>query len=342
MCTHTVKGKVRNSIISIGDHTELAEKLAIPGDAIYITDDNLAEIYSEFLVNKKTIVVENGEKNKNLTTMDIIYDKLIEKGADRRSFIIGFGGGVVTDIAGFAASTYMRGIKFGFIPTSLLAMVDASIGGKNGVNHRMYKNMIGNINQPEFVLIDSYFLNTLPDDEYINGMAEAIKHLLIADKKGFEHYAENTGSFLDKKGKEISSFLYSQTKIKVDIVNRDERESGERKKLNFGHTFGHAIEKLTGMKHGFAVSTGMVIAAKISHKLGFLSSKDVETIKTTLVKTGLPVNFELPTNKIMETMYKDKKKHGDNIDFIALEQTGKAKIIPMKIEELKELFIEIM
>ncbi len=341
MCTHIVKGKIRKSKISIGKYAELSGNLGVPKDAIFITDDNLASIYQEFLTGKQTIVVKNGEKNKNLSTMDMIYDQLIEMGADRRSFIIGFGGGMVTDIAGFAASTYMRGINFGFVPTSLLAMVDASIGGKNGVNHRMYKNMIGNFNQPEFVLIDSRFLDTLPDEEYINGMAEAIKHLLIADKKGFEYYSENTAEFLDKNREKLSSFLCSQTKIKVDIVNRDEKEAGERKKLNFGHTFGHAIEKLSGLKHGFAVSVGMVIAAKISEKLGFLSLNDVEIIKNTLIKTGLPVNTDLPSDKILETMQKDKKKHGDSIDFVALEEIGKAKIVSMKIEELSKIFHEI-
>lgn len=341
MCTHIVKGKIRKSKISIGKYAELSGNLGVPKDAIFITDDNLASIYQEFLTGKQTIVVKNGEKNKNLSTMDMIYDQLIEMGADRRSFIIGFGGGMVTDIAGFAASTYMRGINFGFVPTSLLAMVDASIGGKNGVNHRMYKNMIGNFNQPEFVLIDQSFLDTLPDEEYINGMAEAIKHLLIADKKGFGYYSENTAEFLDKNTEKLSSFLCSQTKIKVDIVNRDEKESGERKKLNFGHTFGHAIEKLSGLKHGFAVSVGMVIAAKISEKLGFLSLNDVEIIKNTLIKTGLPVNTDLPSDKILETMQKDKKKHGDSIDFVALEEIGKAKIVSMKIEELSKIFHEI-
>jgi len=338
MCTHIVKGKTKNSKISIGNFTELAKIYAIPENAIYITDDNLASIYKDFLRDKNVIVVKTGEINKNLSTMDMIYDRLIEMGADRKSFIIGFGGGVVTDIAGFAASTFMRGIDFGFIPTSLLAMVDASIGGKNGVNHRMYKNMIGNFNQPEFVLIDSEFLSTLPGEEYINGMAEAIKHLLIADKHGFDYYSGNVESFLNKNENMISSFLCSQTKIKVDIVNRDERESGERKKLNFGHTFGHAIEKLSGIKHGFAVSIGMVIAAKISHKLGFLSLKDVEIIERILEKTGLLVSCDLPADEIMETIFKDKKKHGDNIDFIALEEIGKAKIFSMKIEELEELF----
>jgi len=245
---------------------------------------------------------------------------------------------MVTDIAGFAASTYMRGIDFGFIPTSLLAMVDASIGGKNGVNHHRFKNMIGNFNQPSFVLIDKDFLKTLPDIEYINGMAEAIKHLLINDKKGFFHYSENIDFYLNFDKNDLSSFLCNQTKIKIDIVNRDEKESNERKKLNFGHTFGHAIEKLSGLKHGFAVGTGMMIAAQISQKLGLLNVKDIKLIEDTLTQTGLPVTTDINSDNIISTIYKDKKKSGEDIDFIALEAIGKARIIKMKIKELEELY----
>ncbi len=341
MCTHIVKGKINSSAIKIGNISKLLDNKTISGNSFIITDDNLAVLYKDFLYDKNVIVVNHGDKNKNLSTMDMIYDKLLKAGADRKSFILGFGGGMVTDIAGFAASTYMRGVRFGFIPTSLLAMVDASIGGKNGVNHHRFKNIIGNINQPDFVIIDPVFLKTLPEEEYINGMAEAIKHLLIADESGFNNYYANIKSFLNKTGNEISSFLCSQTKIKVDIVNNDEKETGERKKLNFGHTFGHAIEKLSGIKHGFAVSIGMIIAAKISGKMGYLSSNEIQIIENTLMKTGLPVSYNLPAHKILETITKDKKKSGDDIDFIALEKIGKAVIVPIKIKDLKKLFIEI-
>lgn len=341
MCQFRVKGISKNSIIQIGNYYDLLKKTDRALHTIYITDTNLANIYKNFLDEKNVIVIPPGEKNKNLSILEVIYEKLIQMGADRKSFIIGFGGGVITDIAGFVASTYMRGINFGFIPTSVLAVVDASIGGKNGVNHNMFKNMIGNINQPDFVYIDPVFFNTLPDKEYINGLSEAIKQYLIADKENFNVFSNNYHHILNKESNQLTAFLCKQIKIKVDIVNRDEKESGERKKLNFGHTFGHAIEKLSGMNHGFAVSIGMVIAAKISFKLGYLTEDDVNQIISILTSIGLPVKQELPPLQILNAMHHDKKKDGDNIDFIALESIGKAKIIPMKMKELDNLFLEL-
>ena len=335
----TVNTKIKKSQILIGKLQEIYKRVNVASDPIYITDENLNFHYKDFLREKKVIVIQSGEVNKNLATMDYIYEELIRFGADRKSFIIGFGGGMVTDIAGFAASTYMRGIEFGFIPTSLLAMVDASIGGKNGVNHNKYKNMIGTFNQPEFVLIDPYFLQTLPDDEYLSGMGEALKHLLINNKNAFYNFIENSNIYLDKSTV-TPDFLYEQIKVKVDIVNNDEKESGERKKLNFGHTFGHAIEKISGMKHGFSVSIGMVIAAKLSQKLGFLSQNDVNVIIQGLKKADLPTIYNIPNKDIIKAMHKDKKKDGDNIDFIVLESIGNANIISLKMIELESLFLK--
>ncbi len=332
-----VKSENKKSEIVFGQYDIISQKVEIPDDAIFITDDNLANIYGGFLNDKKLIVIEHGDKNKNLSTMDFIYEQLIRLGAARKSFIIGFGGGMLTDIAGFAASTFMRGIRFGFIPTSLLSMVDASIGGKNGVNHHRFKNMIGTFNQPEFVLIDSSFLKTLPDEEYFSGMGEALKHFLIDDRKQFYAFLENPKAYLNKENVS-DEFLFNQAKVKVDIVNRDIKESGERKKLNFGHTFGHAIEKLTGIKHGYAVSIGMVIATNISYKLGLLSTNEVNDIIAALKSAGLPTETHISRDSIIDAMHKDKKRAGDRIDFIALESIGKAKIIPMKITGLEELF----
>jgi len=336
----TIYNSNKKSEIIIGNLSETSKQISTHPDPIYITDFNLLKHYKSFLKNKKFIVINPGEKNKNLFTMDFIYEELIKFGADRKSFIIGFGGGMVTDIAGYAASTYMRGINFGFIPTSLLAMVDASIGGKNGVNHNRFKNMIGTFNQPNFVLIDPYFLQTLPNDEYISGLGEALKHFLINNKKGFYDFIEKPDLYLNKSTV-TTDFLFNQAKVKVDIVNKDEKESGERKKLNFGHTFGHSIEKLTGVKHGIAVSIGMVIASKISQKLGLLSKEEVNDIENGLKVAGLLTKFNIPKNDVIQAMHKDKKKDGDNIDFIALDGIGNAKIVPLKITELENLFLDV-
>lgn len=341
MCQFRVKGITKNSVIQIGNYYDLIKKIDSSLHIVYITDSNLANIYKTFLEGKNVIVIPPGEKNKSLTILEVIYEKLIQMGTDRKSLIIGFGGGVITDIAGFVASTYMRGVKFGFIPTSVLAAIDASIGGKNGVNHNMYKNMIGNFNQPNFVYVDPVFFKTLPEEEYINGLAEAIKHYLIADRESFDIFSKNYHHILNKEGDLLTEFLCKQIKIKVDLVNRDEKESGERKKLNFGHTFGHAIEKLSGIKHGFAVSIGMVIAAKISSKLGLLDEDDVKLITSVLTSIGLLINNDLLPLQILNVMRSDKKKNQDNIDFVALQSIGNAKIITMKISELNKLFLEI-
>lgn len=333
--------KSGQSEIIQGAIDDVFEKGKIPKDCIYITDNNLISIYSSFFSDKKVISIPAGEQSKTFATVNTIYDQLIELKADRKSFLIGFGGGMITDITGFVASTYMRGTGFGFIPTSLLAMIDAAIGGKNGVNHRNYKNMIGTFNQPQFIIIDTAFLNTLPKEEFTNGMAETVKHLLISDRQRFENFTDNISGILKNDTTLIKDFISQQIKIKLDIVNEDELETGVRKKLNFGHTFGHPIEKLTGLKHGFAVSIGMVIAAKISKIYGYLSQKDIDLICQALTETGLPISCEIDKMKVIEIMSKDKKKNNDSIDFIMLKQIGEANIVPVKIEELSRIFMEL-
>jgi 3-dehydroquinate synthase len=341
MCTYTITGKHGNSKILTGSFSESRKNGLIPENAWYITDDIVFDIYKEYFPSEQTIIIPAGEDNKNLEMLEYITRKLIEAGADRKSFLIGFGGGVVTDITGFVAATYMRGIRFSFIPTTLLAMIDAAIGGKNGVNIGKYKNITGTFCQPEFVLIDPDFLNSLPDEEYINGMAEALKHMLISDYPGFERYLNDIERILDRDRDLLGDFICRQAKIKIDIVNNDERESGERKKLNFGHTFGHPIEKICGIKHGFAVATGMVIAAEISKKYGLLSDSDVEIIKHAIRKTGLAIKKDFDKKAVTDLMIKDKKKDGNLIDFIMLRGLGTAEIVPVNIHLLIEIFNSI-
>ncbi|MBK7095018.1 MAG: 3-dehydroquinate synthase [Saprospiraceae bacterium] len=341
MSRYLLRGKSGQSEIIVEDFNAMLHNSVIPKDSIYITDNNLNELYSSFLQDKKVISIPYGEENKTISTVNTIYDQLIEFKADRKSFIVGFGGGMITDIAGFVASTYMRGTRFGFIPTSLLAMIDASIGGKNGVNHFNYKNMIGTITQPEFVVIDTVFLKTLPQEEFTNGLAESVKHLLISDQQRFSNFAEHINNVLKKDISFLNDFINQQVKIKIDIVNEDELETGNRKKLNFGHTFGHPIEKILGLKHGFAVSIGMIIASEISKKFGYLNESDVHLIRDTLIKAGLPVSCKMDKKKVIEIMSKDKKKNNDSIDFILLKQIGEAKIELIKIDQLAEMFLEI-
>ncbi len=309
--------------------------------SIFITDSNVFNIYQDFFEDKKTIVLTPGDENKNLNVIYFIIEQLIEMKADRNSNIVGIGGGMVTDIAGFAASVYMRGISFGFIPTTLLAMIDASIGGKNGVNFESYKNTIGTFTQPKYVLIDQNFLKSLPEDEYINGLAEAIKHYAISDIDKFNFLDLHIEDVLKRDGELLMEFIKNQVKIKVNVVENDEKESHERKKLNFGHTFGHPIEKLGNIKHGYAVSIGMIIAAKISQYFSYLQQSDVEKLTNLLLKAGLPVDTKLNKNSIVTIMSGDKKKNDDKIDFILLDQIGNAIIKPIKITELINIYRSI-
>ncbi len=190
---------------------------------------------------------------------------------DRTAFIVGIGGGIVCDITGFVASTYLRGVRFGFAATTLLAQVDASAGGKNGVNFSGYKNMVGMFNQPEFVICDPEVLQTLSERDRGCGLAEIVKHAAIADDGLFCYLEENVGEVLALSPPTVRRMVYDSVVIKSEIVNRDEKETGERRKLNFGHTFGHAVEKITGAPHGEAVSIGMMVAARLSARRGYLA-----------------------------------------------------------------------
>ncbi len=302
-----------------------------------LTDINVNNYYGKFFKNFPVIVINTGEKVKTIDTVKDVYEKLLDLEMDRNSFVVGAGGGIVCDITGFAASTFMRGIPFAFVPTTLLAQVDASIGGKNGVNFKGYKNIVGTFNQPEFILYDFNLLKTLPQKELFSGLAEMIKHGAIESLSYFEFLEENSDKILSLHMDTIEKAVYSSIKIKTKIVEADELEKGERKKLNFGHTFGHAIEKITGLSHGEAVSAGMVIACRYSVKKGLLKEKEGERLKKLLRKFNLPIEVNINKEKLYEAIKKDKKKDSRSIDFVVLKKIGKAGILPVKIEELTEI-----
>jgi 3-dehydroquinate synthase len=293
--------------------------------------------YSSFYADKEYILIPSGESSKSLEAILPVYRSLVNMGVDRNCFFVGMGGGVVTDIAGFVASTFMRGSSFGFISTSLLGQVDAVIGGKNGVNLDGYKNLIGTINQPDFIINDPAFFQTLPGKEYINGTAEVIKQFLVADEASFHWMNKQLDAYLQKDASMLFDLIYRQSKIKAEIVSHDEKEKGNRKILNFGHTIGHALERETGLAHGFAVSIGMVYAARISARYGLLDPDQLKSIIDMLQKCHLPVesDFELPL--LLETIKKDKKRKGDSLDFILLEKIGEARIRNIDFDELEVL-----
>ncbi|MBK5271304.1 MAG: 3-dehydroquinate synthase, partial [Bacteroidia bacterium] len=238
-----------------------------PNATVLITDENVYNAHSNRFKGWNTIILKAGEEYKVQATVDAIIEQLIEMEADRKTTLVGVGGGVITDITGYTASVYMRGLRFGFIPTSILALVDASIGGKNGIDVGVYKNMVGIIRQPAFILHDLIFLNTLPQIEWENGFAEIIKHACIKDAAMFRHLEENSFKTYQNRKKSICELIQRNAIIKTKVVQNDEFEKGERRLLNFGHTLGHALENQYELLHGQAVSIGMTYACQISEQL---------------------------------------------------------------------------
>ncbi len=311
-------------------------KLVDEGNCIFITDSNIAALYAKHFEGRKLIVIPAGEDHKNLQTIEQIVKQLLQLEAHRKSFLIGVGGGVITDIAGFVASVYMRGISFGFIPTSLLGMVDAAIGGKNGVDVGLYKNVAGNFKQPEFILYDTTFLKTLPEEEWSNGFAEIIKYACLFDKVMFDELSVNDVAHYKDHEAALLSLINRCVAWKNQTVLADETEQGERKLLNFGHTLGHAIENLYKLPHGHAVAIGMVAACRISEEVSGLSSSTTEQLRVLLQQYVLPVAYKFDVEKVMELLIRDKKRRAESIDYIVLEGIGKAVITSLPFEQIKQ------
>ena len=301
-----------------------------------VTNDTVAPLYLGRLAGALThagvetipIVIPDGEEHKDWLTLNIVYDALLAARCDRATTIIALGGGVVGDLAGFAAATYQRGVPYVQVPTTLLAQVDSSVGGKTAVNHPRGKNMIGAFYQPAAVIADSDTLKTLPERELRAGMAEVVKHGLVCDAEFFAWLEGNLDRLLARDPQALGKAVLRSCEIKAAFVSRDERESGERALLNFGHTFGHAIEAGFGYGrwlHGEAVAAGMALAADLSRRLGYLTGQDVARIVTLLERTGLPVSVRgLPAERFLELMSVDKKARDKRLAFIVLERIGKA------------------
>jgi 3-dehydroquinate synthase len=336
-----IEGKNNRSRIMVGEKVENLSKYLPAGKVIAITDENLESLYPSMFMDFETIVIKPGEENKNLQTVEYIYVELLRLGADRSTFIMGFGGGIVCDIAGFVASTFMRGLRFGFVSTTLLSQVDASVGGKNGVNFQGFKNMIGTFSQPDFVLCDPAFLQTLPEKEIRSGFGEIIKHSVIADAAMFTFLEKNKDKALALHPEIIEQLVFSSVEIKAGFVNRDETEKGERRKLNFGHTLGHAIEGLSGLAHGESVAVGMVLAARVSNFFGLISEEEVLRIEKLISSFGLPIHTNLQLDDVFNQLKKDKKWEIDTIHFVMLECIGKAIIKTIKMKELKTVLEKI-
>ncbi len=326
------------SKVLIGEKiANLTQYIPSSGQVVLLVDENVEKLYRDILPPYQRLVIPLGEQNKTLATVESLARQLLDLGADRSTFIVGIGGGIACDIANFVASIFMRGVRCGLVSTTLLSQLDASIGGKNGVNLAGYKNMLGVFSQPEFVICDVEMLSTLPDREYRGGLSELIKAALITDASLFHHIAQSREQILAKDINILTDLIYRGVEIKADIVRRDERESGERKKLNLGHTFAHAIEASGELNHGEAVSVGLVIAANISQKLGFLTKEEVAEIERILQSFGLPVKTAVSRDMLLSAIHKDKKKQGDSISFILMNDIGSCEIKKLSFEELSQL-----
>ena len=311
------------------------EKLVSKEQAVVITDEHIFDKHKRKFKGWNTIVLKPGEAYKIQQTVDMIIDQLIAFGADRKTTLIGVGGGVVTDMTGYVAGVYMRGIACGFVPTSILAMVDASIGGKNGIDVGVYKNMVGLIRQPKFLLYDHSFLKTLPKEEWQNGFAEIIKHACIKDAAMFATLQASSLASFKRDPAKLAALIQRNALIKTKVVVVDEFEQADRKLLNFGHTLGHAIENMYELSHGQAISIGMTYAAIMSQQIrGF---KDAEAVIGLLAKYGLPTFADFDKKKAFKTLQMDKKKQAQGINYVLLQKIGKAVIQPLSFQELETI-----
>ncbi len=305
-----------------------------------ITDEHLFSRQRKRFSGWNTIVIDAGEQFKVQETVDSIIAQLIEIGADRKTTLVGIGGGVVTDITGYVAAIYMRGLPVGYVPTSILAMVDASIGGKNGIDVGVYKNMVGTIRQPQFLLYDYALLKSLPREEWVNGFAEVIKHAAIKDAALFRELEKNKLSTYQKDKSALAKLIRRNVVIKSNVVEKDEFEQGERRLLNFGHTLGHAIENLWELSHGQAISIGMVAACMISEQ--FTSFKETDRVIDTLKRYGLPTLAELDTKEVMNVLKMDKKRVRDSMNYVLLNKIGQGVVKQIPITELEKLLQSII
>jgi shikimate kinase/3-dehydroquinate synthase len=301
-----------------------------------VSNTTVAPLYLETLqrtlhsvgISNVTIILPDGEAYKNADTLNLIYDGLLTNRCERSTPLIALGGGVIGDMTGYAAATYLRGVPFIQIPTTLLAQVDSSVGGKTGINHPLGKNMIGAFHQPQLVLADTDTLNTLPDNELAAGLAEVIKYGLIRDLPFLEWLEHNMDKLLARDTGALQYAIARSCKNKAEVVAADERESGERALLNLGHTFGHAIESGVGYGnwlHGEGVAAGTIMAADLSQRLGWINEQDVVRIRKLFEQAGLPVIApDLGVEKYLELMGLDKKVEGGKMRFVLLKQIGHA------------------
>ena len=325
----------------------------IKGRAAVVTSDRIAPYFLDRLratlarakVDAIEIILPDGEAAKTWETLNLVYSGLLAQRCDRRTTLIALGGGVIGDITGFAAATYQRGVPFIQVPTTLLAQVDSSVGGKTAINHPLGKNMIGAFYQPILVLADTETLSTLPEREFRSGIAEVIKYGFIYDLAFLEWLEANLDALMRRDPAALTHAIHRSCEIKAEIVVQDERETGMRAWLNLGHTFGHAIEAGLGYGqwlHGEAVAAGTVLAAELSVRLGFLASADARRIRDLVIRAGLPARApDLGAARYLELMRVDKKAQGGAIRYVLLKRLGEACVEPVPDDTVRGLLEQL-
>lgn len=324
---------------------QVAEFAADYSQVLLVSDTNVAPLYANRLPFP-LITLEPGEEQKSLETIGLLVDKWALRGLDRQSLVIALGGGVIGDLVGVTASVYQRGIAYVQIPTSLLAQVDSSVGGKTGVNTKYGKNLIGTFYQPQAVFIDPAVLKTLPTREITAGLGEVFKYGIIADPQLFKLVGEKINAFYELEPEVVTAVLRRCLAIKAKIVEADEREGGLRKLLNHGHTFGHAIEKATGFnlyKHGEAVLMGMILESRLANTLGFLADSALKQIEESLFRVKLDYCLRnLPKDQVLTALRQDKKNRQGKISFILPQEIGQVQEVLLSPEEVEKNFCEVV
>lgn len=329
-----------SSRIYIGPAEQLLPTLVEGRRVVVVTDEQVAALYGALIAPYPVIRIGQGEEQKTLATVEQIHRQLIDLGADRTTFVVAVGGGIVTDTAGFAAATYMRGVAFGFVSTTLLGQVDASVGGKNGVNVGGYKNMAGTFTQPRFVICDPAMLATLPEREFRAGLAEVVKSAVIADAPLFERLERTTFEELRRDHALLAEAVRGAVQVKATIVEHDEREQGDRRLLNLGHTLAHAIEKCSRrMNHGEAVAVGMRLVADAAVGAGWLDGAVRDRICGLLARLGFVLEPPVAVAQLLGEVGKDKKSAGDALHLIVPRAIGKCETVTIEKTALAELFL---
>lgn len=348
----TIKCQTGESRVHFGPIQELSTTVDLH-NAVVVSDAELCRLHGGVFPDCPVIEVERGEAAKSLASLEMLYERFLELELGRDATILAIGGGSITDLAGFSAATWLRGVSLSSVPTTLLAMVDASIGGKNGIDFRGRKNLLGTIVQPRLVHCDVSFLSTLPDEQFASGMAEVIKTAVLSGKEYFGFLEMLGGKRTNLDHERLERLVSLSVEYKAAVVGRDERETGERRKLNLGHTIGHALELTLGIPHGHAVATGLALSCRLAvHRKG-LSSELCERIIALLAAWGLPTSIEdayllsssVPKGahvreSVSVALGADKKRSGDDILFVLPEGIGSVSVQALSLSALRDFVQE--